>query len=419
MKKIMGLMTALIMMTAPGSPGQTVAPFDTAESDLKISFSPSAVQGKGLAAACADFGARLYRELEKDTNVFISPFSISLALAMAYAGARGETAEEMKRSLHFDLEDETLHEAFHYLDGHFKKMSSRKPFVLNIVNAAWGRTDEHFEKSYLDLLARHYGADIRRLDFANHPEPSRKKINAWVERETHGRIQNLLPPGSIDDTERFVLTNAAYFLGDWLSEFPAHATRKAPFHLMVGGYVMADTMFQMSSFNYHADPGGLYQAVSLPYRNSPISMMIILPAKGKLAEVEALLGGSFISDIKNAMARRRMELHMPKFGFESSFSLAGILSHLGMHRAFSGDADFSGMTGNKDLMLSDVLHKTFVKVDEKGTEAAAATAVAMEPTSALTDRPFVFRVDRPFVFLIRDDVTGVLLFAGRCADPTK
>ena len=358
---------------------------------------------------------------EREGNLFYSPYSISLALAMTYAGARGETEQQMAETLHFILTQERLHPAFNALDlelasrGEGAEGKDEEGFRLNIVNAIWGQEDYEFLAEFLDVLAENYGAGLRLLDFIKAAEESRITINDWVSDQTEGRIEDLIPPGVIDAMTRLVLTNAIYFNAAWLNPFSEDMTTDGTFHLLDGGEVTVPMMMQTESFGYAEGEG--YQAVELPYDGSELSMVILLPETGQFEAFEDSLDAGLVDTITKDLAYRQVALTMPKFEFESEFSLAKTLAAMGMPVAFSGAADFSGMTGTRDLFIGAVLHKAFVSVDEAGTEAAAATAVVME-LKAMPEQPVEVTIDHPFVFLIRDIETGTILFVGRVMNPS-
>ena len=367
------------------------------------------------------FAFDLYQALKgQEGNLFYSPYSISLALAMTYAGARNETAEQMADTLHFLLGQDKLHPAFEWLAaelvsrGEGAAGKDEKGFRLNIVNAIWGQTGYEFLISFLDILTENYGAGLRTLDFMTEPEESRVTINDWVSNQTEGRIEDLIPRGAIDELTRLVLTNAIYFNAAWKYPFNGNITTDGPFYLLHGGKVTVPMMKQTKSLCYARGVG--YQAVELPYDGYQLSMVILLPASGNFEAFEQELQAQQVSDIIDDRQYREVHLTMPKFEFDSEFSLGGTLAEMGMPAAFSGDADFSGMTGNRELSISDVIHKAFVSVDEAGTEAAAATAVIM-PSSGGPELTAEVTVDRPFIFLIRDIKTGAILFVGRVLNP--
>jgi len=388
---------------------QRVTSPDVDEADLAI-----------LVEGNSAFAFNLYQALiNGDDNFFYSPYSISLALAMTYAGARDETAQQMADTLHFNLSQACLHSAFNSLDlelserGQGAKGKDGEGFRLNVVNAIWGQKDYQFLATFLDTLAENYGAGLRLLDFINAPEESRLTINNWVSDQTEGRIEDLIPQDLISAATRLVLTNAIYFNAAWRYPFNDDMTEDGPFYPLDGGEVIVPMMKQTESFGYTEDDG--YQAVELEYDGGELSMIILLPQIDQFEMFEASLDAHLVDAIVKNLEPRRVALTMPRFEFESSFSLGETLAAMGMPDAFS-NADFSGMTGNRDLFISDVVHKAFVSVDEEGTEAAAATAVIM-PTSAPQGAIVEVTIDRPFIFLIRDIETGAILFVGCVVNP--
>jgi len=374
-----------------------------------------------LAEGNSAFAFELYQALKgEEGNLFYSPYSISLALAMTYAGARGETAQQMADTLQFLLDQDKLHPAFNWLDAELAKRGEGaagkdgEGFRLNIVNAIWGQKDYEFLSSFLDVLAENYGAGLRILDFITETEKSRVTINDWVSDQTEERIEDLIPQGAIGELTRLVLTNAIYFNAAWKYPFNKDMTANSPFYLLDGGQVIVPMMKQTESFGYAEGEG--YQAVELLYDGGELSMVILLPEAGKFEAFEEGLQAQQVSDIISDLQLTEVALMMPQFEFDSEFSLKDTLAEMGMPIAFSSGADFSGMTGDPELFISDVVHKAFVAVDEAGTEAAAATAVIMDLT-AVPEPPVEVTLDRPFIFLIRDIDTGAVLFVGRVMNP--
>jgi serpin B len=367
------------------------------------------------------FAFELYQAFKgEEGNLFYSPYSISVALAMTYAGARGETAQQMAATLQFLLEQERLHPAFNWLDAELAKRGEGaggkdgEGFRLNIVNAIWGQKDYEFLTDFLDVLAENYGAGLRILDFITETEESRLAINQWVSDQTEGRIEDLIPQGAIDALTRLVLTNAIYFNAAWENPFDEDMTADGPFYLLDGGQVIVPMMKQTESFGYTEGEG--YQAVELQYDGNELSMVILLPEAGNFQAFEEGLQAQQVDAIISALQPTRVTLTMPKFEFDSEFSLKDTLAEMGMPIALSSEADFSGMTGNRELSISEVVHKAFVTVDEAGTEAAAATAVIMKLT-AVPEPPVEVTIAQPFIFLIRDIDTGAILFVGRVMNP--
>ncbi|UCD09996.1 MAG: serpin family protein [Dehalococcoidales bacterium] len=393
------------------------------ESDKERIESPdvSSTDKDTLVEGNTSFAFDLFQTLRNENgNVFYSPHSISLALAMTYAGARGETAQQMADTLHYDLSQDKLHPAFNYLDieldkrGEGAQGKDDEGFRLNIVNAIWGQRDFTFLPEFLDTLAENYGAGLRVLDFINETEKSRITINDWVSDETEGRIEDLIPQGQLNAATRLVLTNAIYFNAAWQHQFEERLTSDAPFYLLNGQEVTVPMMRQTESFGHTSGDG--YQAIELRYDGGELSMVILLADTGQYDSFEEQLTARKANEIINDMGYTQVELAMPKFEFESEFQMKDTLSTMGMPIAFSSGADFSGMTGGKDLYIDQVIHKAFVSVDESGTEAAAATAVDMKLTSAPAE-PVKVTVDRPFIFFIRDIETGTILFIGRVLNP--
>ena len=375
-----------------------------------------------LAIGNQAFAFDLYQALRQNAgNIFYSPHSISEALAMTYAGAKGDTAQQIGSTLNFTLPQDRLHPAFNSMEsdlnsrGKDTQGKNGSGFTLNVVNAIWGQKNYTFLSPFLDVLAQNYGAGIRILDFITQAENSRITINNWVSNETAGRIQNLVPQGAIDAQTRMVLTNAIYFKAAWLHQFNKASTADGQFTPLSGSPVTASMMHLSESFNYAKGDG--YQALELPYDGNQISMVVLLPDSGNFQPFEQGLNSQQVNSIISTFQNNRVSLTMPRFTFSSDFGLKGTLSAMGMPVAFSNNADFSGMTGSRDLQLTDVLHKAFVAVDETGTEAAAATAVIVGVTSAPVQPPVDFNINRPFIFFIRDIPTGEILFVGRILNP--
>lgn len=370
------------------------------------------------------FAFDLYRALreKENRNIFYSPFSISIALAMTWAGARGETERQMAETLHFTLPQDRLHPAFNALDlelaqrGQGARSKDGKGFRLHIINALWGQQGFQFLPEFLDTLARHYGAGLRLLDFAGNPEAARKVINDWVSDQTEGRIRDLIPPGAVDPLTRLVLSNAIYFNAAWAEPFEKNLTTDGPFYLLDGRQVMVPMMRQTAQLGYAEGEG--FQVVELPYEGQELAMVIFLPDAGRFEEFENSLDAERVEETWGRLAYGQVTLTMPRFRIESDFGLADTLAAMGMPAAFRPDqADFSGMDGSRDLYIRRILHKAFISVDESGTEAAAATAVVIGLT-ALAPRAEI-TVDRPFIFLIRDLRTNTILFVGRVVHPAQ
>jgi serpin B len=410
-------------MGTSSPPGQTSAS-QIVKSEKQRVTKPGATQADlaRLTSANSAFAFDLYQALRKKPgNLFYSPHSISLALAMTYAGARSATATQMANTLHFTLSPDSLHPAFNSLDlelarrGEGAKGKNGKGFRLNIVNAIWGQDGYKFRPEFLDVLAENYGAGLRLLDFVQAAEESRVTINNWVSDQTEDRIKDLIPRGEIDPLTRLVLTNAIYFNAAWRLPFSKDRTADGLFYLLDGSKVTVPMMKQNESWRYAEGQG--YQAVELPYDGQQLAMVILLPGAGQFAAFEGSLNAEQVDAIVRGLAPKQVALTMPKFSYDSSFMLNETLRAMGMAQAFTpGVADFSGMDGTHELFIGAVMHKAFVSVDEAGTEAAAATAVTMRVTGTVGE-PVKVTVDRPFVFLIRDLETGAILFVGRVVNP--
>ena len=362
------------------------------------------------------FAVDLYQALRSTGgNLVFSPTSISIALAMTYAGAATTTASEIASALHFTLPPARLHSAFDALDLALTTPpagSAPNAFALNIANATWGQRGFPFLSSYLDLLAQDYGAGLRTVDFEGASEPSRTAINAWVSEQTEQRIPRILPAGSISPDTRLVLTDAVYFHGDWLTPFDPKSPMET-FHASSG-----DVSVAMMS-NEAIVPvwsGSGWTAASVPYVGGTTSMVLLVPDRGTFAQFESTLSATTLASIVAAKTGATGTVVMPRFKFSRTTPLSTTLAMMGMPDAFTGTADFSGIDGGRDLSIAGIFHQADIEVDEKGTTAAAATTVVFRVKS---DRKIGLFVDRPFLFFIRHNPTGAILFAGRVVDPTQ
>jgi serpin B len=367
-----------------------------------------------LAASNNLFATDLYAKLrDRPGNLAFSPTSMSLALAMTYGGARGETAEQMRTVLRFGVPDATLHAAYADQIASWND-PARTDYELRVVNRLFGAKGHPFHAEYVALTRDRYHAPIEQLDFAADPEAARKHINDWVEKETKDRIVDLLPSGSIDGGTPLVLTNAIYFKGTWKHEFDAKATVPAEFHL--GATTMRVPMMNMTHTLAFGEADGV-KVLELPYAGDALAMDVLLPTeRDGLAALEEKLTAENIDRWLGGMHAVEIDVALPKFKIEmpESIALKGTLSAMGMPIAFSNAADFSGMSDSA-LAIDDVYHKAFVEVNEEGTEAAAATAVVMRESAVMVKPTFV--ADHPFLFLIRDTRSGAILFMGRVSNP--
>jgi serpin B len=366
------------------------------------------------------FAVDLYAQLRKQNgNLFFSPESISTAFAMAYAGARGTTAAQMAATLHFTLPPDKLHPAMGALLAGLN--GPHAGYQLRVADALWAEKDFTFLDDFLKLTSSDYGAGFNRVDFKGAPEAAQATINQWVEEKTEDKIKNLLPAGSITPATRLVLTNAIYFKGDWQSQFDKTLTKDEDFHPSATQTVKAPLMHLTTKLGYFN--GGTFQAVDIPYKTGELSMIVLLPndAGGLPALEQSLTADSAKQWLSQLRPDSKIVLTLPKFKMTQQFQLGGTLSAMGMTQAFErSTADFSGMTGKRDLWISAAIHKAYIDVNEEGTEAAAATAIVMRSMAmARPQPPIVFRADHPFLFLIRDNHSGAILFMGRINDPTK
>ncbi|MBI5881537.1 MAG: serpin family protein [Elusimicrobia bacterium] len=383
---------------------------------------PSFADISSLIRSDTAFALDLYAELSaKEGNLFCSPFSISAALAMTFAGSRGRTAEQMAQALLFDLPPERIHAAFKSLTENLHAAGTGKGCYLEIANGLWGQKGTGFLPEYLGLARRYYDAALKELDFEADPAEASDAINRWVSQKTQGRIERLLE--KLESSTRLVLTNAVYFKGRWSCPFDKSSTSDQKFHVRPDKAVLTPFMFRQDDLDYHE--GDDFRALSIPY-DGPLSMVVLLPKEPfGLANMEKSLSADKLDRALTQLKTREVKLYLPKFRVESSFLLSDQLKSLGMAESFDRQAaDFSGMNGKKApdaaaLFISECVHKSFIDVNEEETEAAAATAVEMLSLGAclepLEPEPIEFRADHPFLFLIRDNRTRAILFLGRVA----
>ncbi len=387
---------------------------------------------KAVAAAGNQFAFDLYAKLSGPKgNLFFSPSSISSALAMTAAGARGETATQMAGVLHFDSIPRSdggnaIHTAMGQLINQLNAGGKQGAYQLSIANRIWGQQGFKFLDAFLNTLRTDYGAELVQLDFGQ-AKAARKKINTWVEEATNGKIKDLIPEGGVNSMTRLVLTNAVYFKGKWEEAFKEDATKPTPFFLSASDKVDVPMMFQKKHHQFGTAKFGDNHEVKilkLGYKADEkslgrgLAMVLLLPDdKAGLPDLEKQLTADNIGKWTKNLRSTEVSVWLPKFKLTQEIQLSRVLSSLGMTSAFDPDkADFSGMDGKRDLFISEVFHKSFVDVNEEGTEAAAATGVVIR-AMAMPAEPSEFRADHPFVFLIRDEPTGSILFLGRVNDP--
>ena len=364
----------------------------------------------------AGFALALYQELcTEEGNLFFSPYGISTALAMTYAGARGNTQAEMARALRFPPDQAQLHPAFAFLQARLDDIGRKGHVQMRVANALWPQEGYALLEEFLALAKQYYGVLVTAVDYKD-AETARSTINAWVERKTENRIQGIIPQSLLDAATCLLLVNAIYFKGDWASQFDPNLTGDAPFWVTPAERVPVPMMAQVVELGYRQHDG--LQVLELPYAGHDLSMVVLLPGEmDGLAELEGRLTVENLGKWTTGLWHTEVEVSLPRFQIAFPFRLDDALRSMGMVDAF-GNADFSGMDGTKSLHIAAALHEAFVAVDEQGTEAAAATAVLMK-AKGLPLPPPTFRADHPFVFLIRENRTGSILFLGRVVNPVQ
>jgi serpin B len=374
---------------------------------------------KEAVAGNSNFAFDLYGKLknnEPNANLFFSPYSISTALAMTYAGARGNTEKQMATALHFTLPNQRLHPALGAMQKQLVRDEKSRGYQLFLANALWGQKGEPILKEFMDLNKNYYGAGLTLLDFVNETEKSRQIINSWVEEKTKEKIKDLIPPGGVDAATVLVITDAIYFKGEWKNKFDRMFTRRADFHVSAKDKVEVDMMLIEANFKCYEDDK--LQIVELPYKGDELSMVVLLPRETEgITELEKTLTAEDLNSLLSKMRTGQIEVYLPKFKMTwGTFSLKEALIALGMRDAFDfgGLADFSGINGKRDMWISDVFHKAFIEVNEEGAEAAAGTAVVF-----IKGLDMFFRADHPFIFIIKDNRTGSILFMGRVMNPAE
>jgi serpin B len=365
----------------------------------------------------------MYHQLKKNNqNLFFSPLSISEALAMTYVGAAGETKAQMAKTLHFKMSDYHLKYAFKGLDAHLKSFNTTKDYTLRTANAIWPEKSFSIKKSFSDDVKMYFGSKSAAMDYKNSAGKAKNSINNWIAKQTNNRILNIIP--SIDPNTKLILTNAVYFKAKWLHEFAKKETDKKPFYLHGNQETEVDMMHQSMYFKYAE--GSDYQAVVLPYKTQGTSMVVILPHKGKYDRVVRKLARHTLDNIKKeASTEYKVVLSLPKFKITTeTMNLVDNFKALGMKRAFDSSANFSGISDDKGLEITQILHKAFIEISEKETEAAASTVVMIGVTSVGPYAPpppkiKVVNVNRPFIVIIKDEETGQILFMGNIVNPKK
>jgi len=418
---------ALTLVTAAcGDDDPSASGVQLIASDLERNQSAaSADEIAAVARAQQEFAAALYAILaDEPGDLVFSPASIHIAMAMALAGAGGDTEAQIAAALGVDgIDPARLHDALNALDALLEARNRVEPpqdgeerkVELSIVNSLWGQSGFVFEQAFLDLLAANYGAGLRVVDFKTAAEEARNAINDWVAEQTNDRITELLPEGAVDELTRLVLTNAVYMDATWAMPFSPDATSDEAFVLLDGSEVAVPTMHGKVAARHARGDG--WQAVDLPYTGHELSMLVIVPDAGRFEEIEGRLASGLIDEVRAALAETEVQLSLPKFEIRTQADLNAALGALGISDAFDpGRADFTGISTEEQLYISGVLHEAFIAVDEAGTEAAAATAVIIGTTSAPIE-VVELDVNRPFLFALQDRESGAVLFLGRVLDP--
>lgn len=431
-KKILMIIFVLIIISAVSATGLLfLFPYQPDQPPKADDTNATQYGTQEVVNAVNQFAFDLYYQLEQSEtgNIFYSPYSIFSALAMTYEGAKGETAEEMESVLHFP-EVDTLRANFAAIYNNINKED--KEYELKTGNALWVQQDYPFLDDYLNIVERYYGGKAVNVDFVREPEKSIQTINSFIEEQTNGKIKDLIPEGAINELTRLVLTNAIYFKGTWEWEFDKSDTKEKDFKITPKEVVKIQMMHMdpdKTEFNY-AELEKL-QILELPYKGENISMLILLPKQGETYDYETEeiivynytlgdieLSAEKLNEYKAHMKETKLDsISVPKFEFDTKYFMKEVLSAMGMHSAFSSDADFSGIDGKRNLFINQVIHQAYVNVDEEGTEAAAATAVGMVET-AMPRNMKIFNADHPFIFIIQEKETGAILFLGKVVNPT-
>lgn len=365
------------------------------------------------------FALDLYKKIGgNQENLFYSPYSISTALAMTYAGARGKTEKEMSTVMHFPANTAEFYNKYNDVLKNINALNNGSTVDIYTVNSIWAQKDFKFREEFIGILKNNFNSSLNLVDFIKETENSRLQINKWVETQTNEKIKELIKPGLIDYLTRMVLVNAIYFKADWQTAFDKQQTQKMDFRMDETKIVSCDFMFAEQEFKFYENEEGL-KAIEIPYSSGKLSMLIILPKDNAgFNTLKKEISLDLYKKINSSLASKKVKLYLPKFKITSEFELSDILKQMGMPEAFSDRADFSGMTGAKDLKISKVIHKAFVEVNETGTEAAAATAVVMRVKS-MPVAPPEFKADHPFMFIIKENTENSILFAGNIYNPAK
>ncbi len=365
------------------------------------------------------FAIDLYKKIcDKPENLFLAPYSISTALAMTYVGARENTEKQMGEIMHFPANSKDFYDKYNESLKEIGALNDGSAINIYNANSIWAQRDFTFNEAFVKILKNSFNSSVNTVDFINETENSRQQINTWVEKQTNEKIKGLIPSGLVDYLTRLVLVNAIYFKANWATAFDEKQTQKIDFHVEETSSVACDFMTADKEFNYYEDETNL-KAIEIPYSNGTLSMLIILPKdNAAFVALKKDFNYDLYKKITIGLSPKKVKLFFPKFKITSEFELSWILKEMGMPDAFSDRADFSGMTGKKDLKISKVIHKAFVEVNESGTEAAAATAVVMRIKSLPVNQP-EFKADHPFMFIIKENKNNSILFTGNIHNPAE
>jgi serpin B len=371
-----------------------------------------------IVQANTAFAIDLFRKLaEKNGNVVFSPFNIFNCLIASHEGAGGNNQEEIARVLHLSSKNSPLHQSFKDLHRYFREIQSRKSVILRMTNAFWIQTGFKFKKDFIKLCRDYYKSDIFSVEYEKNPEKCRLKINKWVAKQTKNNIRNILLLGTIDEFTRWIITNAIYFNGNWLNQFAAYDTKDDVFWQSSKKKLKVKMMFQKNDFGYK-ETADLH-VLEMPYVGKDLSMIILLPQRlDGLPKLEEELSSDILREWTSDLRSGEVKVFIPRFDVKAKYNLNGALNSLGMKEAFTDKADFSGMTDEMIHWISEIMHETFVRVHEEGTEAAAATA-ALYSLGVSSREVSEFRADHPFLFIIRENITETILFMGRVWEPKE
>jgi len=394
--------------------------FDTSKNDIEktdskreipVASSDNVTQ---IAESCNAFSCNLYSQLkQEDGNLFFSPFSISTALEMAYAGARGITEKEMAQVLHNTLSQEQLHPAYANLIQTLNN-EQNDSYELSVANKLFIQKNFKLLPSFETIIKTNYTDALGFVDFVNNPQAAVDTVNNWVSLKTKEKIKDIISTKDIDDLTRLVIANAIYFKGKWEKPFDTKSTKISTFHVDNKNNVEVNTMRKKEKYNYMENDS--LKMLELYYKEKNLSMVIILPNEiDGLQDIEKNITSETLTNWMSQLQSKKVTVEIPKFEIETSYHLKDNLKKMGMPSAFSGSANFKGMA-QEPLYISKVIHKAFIKTDEEGTEAAAATVIIMAKF-AMREEPKTFIADHPFIFLIKDNQTDLILFMGRLAKP--